>query len=730
MKNKKFRSIRHKLVFLLSLSAVIAILLSSFAIFAYTYKNKKSESVRNLSQLTNILAENLTASIEFDDAKSANDMLKSLKMDSSIKGAFIFKQKGKVFSYYKNKSANIEDTKNILTKMYDKNAIDKKLEHIDFDNIIISSPIHLDGEFIGAFAIVSSTKMMNKTLSEQLFTQFVVALVSILVIVLLAFRLQRIFTLPIFTLKDTMEDIAVNRNYDIHVKDYRDDEFQSLYDGFNNMIDTINNQNNKLYDFGERVKALLDNAGQGFLSFDENFTVDSEFSKECTKLISKDIAGKNIAELLFADNEVQKELFINTIKGVLEQDDDISKKFLLELLPSEIILNKKALKIEYKQIEKSKFMLVITNISSQKKLENKIKKEQEILKMIVETVSDSEMFFETKDEYEKFIDSIASHVDKTKTPLHNFNEVYRTIHTFKGAFSQLYMQNVVKFLHNIESKISLVIKYNKMTNEKLLSILYNDGFANSLNKDLSIITNILGENFLKESNYVKVNVKYIHDLQEKVSKIIEQDEKYPAKYGEVFEKVLELSKIKVINLFKPYSNLVSQLSQNLNKDIYELDVIGDSDITVSEEYKPFFKSLIHMFRNSVDHGIEDAETRVENGKDEKGTISCSFKQNGKYLQIIISDDGGGINKDKIVQKAVEKGIVNKTQAQLLSENEIYNLLFNDQFSTKDEVSEVSGRGVGMSAVKAELEALNGVFEIKSEPNVGSTFTFTLPYENA
>ena len=106
----------------------------------------------------------------------------------------------------------------------------------------------------------------------------------------------------------------------------------------------------------------------------------------------------------------------------------------------------------------------------------------------------------------------------------------------------------------------------------------------------------------------------------------------------------------------------------------------------------------------------------------KGTISCSFEMEDEQLHIVISDDGAGIDIEKLREKLHTQGIETKE----LTKNEIYNYIFNDNFSTKDEVSSISGRGVGMSVVKYECEKLDGRIEITSEKNIGTTFEFVLP----
>ena len=165
-----------------------------------------------------------------------------------------------------------------------------------------------------------------------------------------------------------------------------------------------------------------------------------------------------------------------------------------------------------------------------------------------------------------------------------------------------------------------------------------------------------------------------------------------------------------------------QTAQRLEKEIYEFEIIGDDEILVPDSYKPFIKSLIHLFRNSVDHGIETPEERVELDKDERGTISCIISQNdNNEIKIIISDDGAGIDVERI-----KKIVSAHTDISDLTDKEVYQYIFKDNMSTKEVITETSGRGVGMSAVKAELEKLNGTIKIQSELNVGTTFVFDIP----
>jgi len=514
--------------------------------------------------------------------------------------------------------------------------------------------------------------------------------------------------------KDYANDIDIQTN----------DEFGLMADSLKQNIEYSAKLHEELYDLnvnlehkvGEKthkISLLLDNAGQGFLTFKSNFMIDAEYSKECEKLLGENIASKDISKLLFSDSNKQ-DFFKSTLQNALFETMEIKRNSYLSLLPSVILLNKKAMKLEYKIIENETFMMILTNVTTQKKLENKIKKEQEIFKMIVAVASESAVFYEVMNEYENFISQ--------KIETTNIDELYRTIHTFKGTFSQLYMEEIVKSLHSLETQLSNLIKTKDTDEEKLKQIIENHNFYGSFHETKKIIGNILGEEFLKLHNFVKIDFASILDLQCKIADILEDKELATPECQEVLCKIQDLSKQSLYNQLKPYVSLVEQLGKRFEKEIEELIIDGDKELLISEKMKPFIKSLIHIFRNSVDHGIETPDVRVEKYKEEMGTIVCEFKEIDNMLYLKIEDDGAGLNKEKIKQKAIENGI----DVSSFDEEQIFGLIFNDNFTTKESVSDISGRGIGMSAVKNELDKLDGVVKVVSQEDIGTTFSFVIP----
>jgi two-component system chemotaxis sensor kinase CheA len=178
-------------------------------------------------------------------------------------------------------------------------------------------------------------------------------------------------------------------------------------------------------------------------------------------------------------------------------------------------------------------------------------------------------------------------------------------------------------------------------------------------------------------------------------------------------------------LFQKYPRLARDLARQLGKDV-ELVLSGEEtelDKTMIEDLND---PLVHLVRNAVDHGIESAEERKAANKSPKAIVTLSASQVGDHIYIEISDDGKGIRPDVIRTKAVEKGLIDQETANSMDDRQSLHLLFLPGFSTKDEISSVSGRGVGMDVVKTNITRLNGKIDVLSVPGQGSTFTISLP----
>ncbi len=192
---------------------------------------------------------------------------------------------------------------------------------------------------------------------------------------------------------------------------------------------------------------------------------------------------------------------------------------------------------------------------------------------------------------------------------------------------------------------------------------------------------------------------------------------------ELQESVMRIRMMPISFAFQRFPRLVHDMSNQFGKQI-ELKLSGEAtelDKTVMEKIGD---PLVHLVRNSLDHGIEMPDIRVENGKDPMGTIELNAFHQGGNIVIEIKDDGAGLNHERIVSKAISSGIIKEDDN--LSDDQINDLIFAPGFSTAEVVSDVSGRGVGMDVVRRNIRSLGGTVEVKSEKGMGSVFTIRLP----
>lgn len=178
-------------------------------------------------------------------------------------------------------------------------------------------------------------------------------------------------------------------------------------------------------------------------------------------------------------------------------------------------------------------------------------------------------------------------------------------------------------------------------------------------------------------------------------------------------------------VFRKFPRMVRDVSKNLSKEI-ELVIRGEDtelDKTVVEQIGD---PLVHLIRNSLDHGIERPEVRERNGKPRQGRIRLEAHQEGDHIIVSVADDGAGIDPERVVRKAIERGMLTAERAATMSKGEILNIIFLPGFSTAEIVSDVSGRGVGMDVVRTNLKKLHGVIELDSELGKGSCVTLKLP----
>ncbi len=194
--------------------------------------------------------------------------------------------------------------------------------------------------------------------------------------------------------------------------------------------------------------------------------------------------------------------------------------------------------------------------------------------------------------------------------------------------------------------------------------------------------------------------------------------------NELQDVVMSARMLPVSTVFQKMRRLVRDMSKKIDKEV-ELRLIGEETEVDKNVIDCLSDPLMHIIRNSIDHGIEDAATRAKNGKSVKGRITLEAHTTGSDVVVTVSDDGKGLQRDAILKKAYEKGLVTKPQSEI-SDKEAYSMIFLPGFSTKEVVTEFSGRGVGMDVVRRNINQIGGSLSVESEPGRGTTHIIRIP----
>ncbi|RKX41413.1 MAG: chemotaxis protein CheA, partial [Thermotogae bacterium] len=236
---------------------------------------------------------------------------------------------------------------------------------------------------------------------------------------------------------------------------------------------------------------------------------------------------------------------------------------------------------------------------------------------------------------------------------------------------------------------------------------------------LDTLMNLMGELVIARSRIVdtlkKYNIKEVDESLAQLSRIT----------LDLQNIVMKVRMVPIAFVFNRFPRMVRDLSKKMGKEVNFI-IKGEEtelDRTFVEEIG---EPILHLLRNAIDHGIESKEERIAKGKPPIGTIVLSARHEGNNVVIEVQDDGRGMDRDKIVKRAIEMGLIDELKASTLPDERVFEFLFTPGFSTKEDVSEVSGRGVGMDVVKNVVESLNGSVSIESQKDVGTKVTIRLP----
>ena len=464
------------------------------------------------------------------------------------------------------------------------------------------------------------------------------------------------------------------------------------------------------------MKALLDSLNQAFFVFDQKGICAPFYSKACLDLLSIAPADMKIWDVLKIETskvEGFKNWLFTVFSELLPFDD------LMPLGPNTIPHAHKSISIEYfpirnanKSIEKIVCVGsdVTDLVSAQKQAEHDRDKVQSILKMIQNRRELKMFLLETKSQVVTLDKELTKLAQNPSFPR---DGILRVLHTVKGGAATFSYNDLKESAHILEEKMNPIGGAPLATLE--IQIL-NSKIQKETASIISFYKDVFGELTATDEQSILLSPKDIENIL-KLNDV-------PSLHSFIEERIYTQP---VHALIAQYPIVIEKTAHLLNKTIGPLAILNDSVRVPLKAFDPFFNSFIHVLRNSVDHGIESPTMRLANGKPERGLLILEFsvqiRSGRKNLHIVYKDDGQGVNPTHIRKKLDQLKIPHSH----ITDDQVVYFIFNPSFSTRDDVTETSGRGVGLDAVKYEVDLLGGSIKINTQLGTFTEFIFDLPY---
>lgn len=458
------------------------------------------------------------------------------------------------------------------------------------------------------------------------------------------------------------------------------------------------------------IRNLMDNTGQGFLTFGPDFLVEPLYSKGCRTMFNRPIEGLRVEELLFPHGGDPAEEFVQGLTLYFQGKSKGSVIF--DLLEKSSFSEGKYLAYEYREASQSKILCIITDVTLIKQLADRNKAEAERQTIILRALNHKHFFSGFIDEANGLFDTL--HLYETTAPLKTeVEELLRHMHTFKGNAGFFGFQATQEMAHDFEYALSDSLVLGGEIPYKDFSLDLKRAYY----QELKVITDIMGKDWLEEAGGIVVP-RLFYD---KIAKYVRTKYTHEKKLVQYLE---HYRKIALKELFSRFPFIAEATAEKLGKRINPMVVSGGDLRVVPERFEALVESCIHLVNNMVDHGIEYTYEREAHQKDPAGNLEIRLDRGPDSLIMVFIDDGRGVSVTEIEKLCREKGLIKPEDKP--NPQTILQYLFHDGFSTRKEVSEISGRGVGLAAVRAEVQKLGGTIEVHSKIGQGTEFEIFLP----
>lgn len=465
------------------------------------------------------------------------------------------------------------------------------------------------------------------------------------------------------------------------------------------------------------MTALLDSLNQGFFAFDKNGVCHDFSSKACETVLEGRPNGRPVWDVLkLPENKVEglKKWMSTLFADMLPFAD-------LAVLgpPSYPHSGGNHIQMEYFPLMNDGVMdgvvVVASDITSLVEAQREAETERENAKLILNLLNKRQQISRFVRETQLVLKELKPLLAADHTTW-DTEDIFRCLHTIKGGCASFNVQQAAHATHEAENRLSSFKEDSTPENAEKLreqSVLAAQAFEQFIEETKKI----LGPAAFSEERHIELPVKDLKQACAELSNAGASAKLLAASLKSAY--LLE----RAGSFFEPYNDVMQKVAEQEFKSLNPLEIEGGDLAILPEAYSTLFSTFVHAFRNAVDHGIEKPEKRFELGKAEAGTVRVSMKHEGDRLVITVTDDGGGIDPARIRAKLEGKGVnvAHETDEQIIQH------VFDSSFSTRDVVTETSGRGVGMDAIKVCAEDLGGTCKVVSTLGAGTVLTVNVPW---
>jgi len=501
----------------------------------------------------------------------------------------------------------------------------------------------------------------------------------------------------------------------IYVETLREKNIE-LTDSRNELSEINKNLDKIVLEKTKTVKALLDNGELKVMYINQDGIVGNEYSFNCFDIFGKEIRDLNYIDLM---HDEDKKFNLDLIKRIITEKDKSKKLVYMSLLAEEYKVNNHVLKMAYKLInleDKQLIMIIMDDVTKEREREIKYLDEIREIRAMLSVVLDVSEFKKLVNDFIAFWDFEFERLYSEREDNFAFmDKLRREIHCQKGNFSIYQRCRVVNKLHYIEEEM---LYYNDESElEELVNILKTHKLSAFMKDDINTMNKVYGYNITLDENYLEVSESSIIEITNLLESIDVGDE--------LISKIQALRDVNFEVISKKYEEFISQKEGALKKEFNKLEING-GNIRIAYSKIAHINNVLNIcVRNAIYHGIETPGVRREASKKSKGKIIVSISEEKDEYLLSVSDDGAGIDIEMLKNKKFAKNILDYNNISDVTYEDAISMIYEDGVSLAEDVSDVAGRGLGMSSLRDEVTRLNGHISIDSERGKGTTIQVSI-----